>query len=335
MIHSSRRAVEQRTELQGKTLDARDRSNTTSIYLSAMAIWFLSSTFSAVAQDSVAPFVGRWDLTLTSPEGSRPSWIGVSSDKGQTKVILVGVTDHATQLKQAKGCNGELIFVSPKDEEGFAADTTFTLKLLGKDLNGTATNSEKKWTVTGKRAPSLTNDRVKGWGKAVTLFDGRDLNGWTLADPSKPSWKVENGTLVSTGHGSELIGIPKFKNFKLHLEFNLGHQSNSGAYLRSRYEVQIETDSISEPPSHHTGGVYGFLDPNPEQPRVAYQWQTFDITFIGRIVTVVQDGITVIDHREIPGIIGGALDSNEGPIYLQGSQAGRVAFHKTVVTPAL
>jgi hypothetical protein len=303
-----------------------------------MALWLLSPVVRVIAQDSVAPFAGRWDLTLTATEGSLPSWIEVTSDHGQLKLIFVGPTDHATQLKQAEVRNGELTFLSPKGEEGFAADTVFTLKLLGERLKGTATNSEKTWVVTGKRAPALTGETIKGWGKTVTLFDGRDLKSWKLADPSKPNWTVENGTLVKTGHGSELISIPQFRNFKLHLEFNAGPQSNSGIYLRGRYEVQIETDSISEPQSHHTGGVYGFLNPNPKQPRVADRWQTFDITLIGRTVTVVQNGITVIDHAEIPGITGGALDSNEGmpgPIYLQGSEEGRVAFRNITVTPAL
>jgi hypothetical protein len=333
-----RRTAAQAAAQQGKTCRARNRSNTLSICISVMALWLLLPAVKAVAQDRVAPFGGRWDLTLTATEGSLPSWIDVSSEHRQLKLILVGPTDHATQLKQAEVRNGELTFVSPKGEEGFAIDTAFTLKLVGDSLSGRATNTEKTWMVAGKRAPALTAEAVKGWGKAVTLFDGRDLNGWKLADPGRPNWTVENGTLVKTGHGSELIGIPQFRNFKLHLEFNVGPQSNSGVYLRGRYEVQIETDSISEPPSHHTGGVYGFLDPNPEQPRVADRWQTYDITFIGRNVTIVQNGITVIDHAEIPGITGGALDSNEGtpgPIYLQGSEEGRVAFRNITVTPAL
>jgi hypothetical protein len=52
---------------------------------------------------------------------------------------------------------------------------------------------------------------------------------------------------------------------------------------------------------------------------------------------VVQDGQTIIAHQEIPGITGGALDSHEelpGPIYLQGSEQGRVAFRNIVITPA-
>jgi hypothetical protein len=69
-----------------------------------------------------------------------------------------------------------------------------------------------------------------------------------------------------------------------------------------------------------TGGVYGFLAASPEQPRKPGEWQTYDITLVGRVVTVVQNGRTIIDKQEIPGITGGALDSHEalpGPIYLQ------------------
>ena len=100
----------------------------------------------------------------------------------------------------------------------------------------------------------------------------------------------------------------------------------------------METDSIAEPPSHHIGGVYGFLAATPELPRKPGKWQSFDITLVGRRVTVVQDGQTIIDNQEIPGITGGALDSHEelsGPIYLQGSEKCHVAYRRIVITPAL
>jgi hypothetical protein len=291
----------------------------------------------SAAHDPVLPYIGRWDLTLFSPDEKLPSWIEVSEPEGHLSVVFVGVTDHATPMK-AKITGGELTFTSPKGEEGFPLDTTYTLKPEGKELRGTVSNAAKRWSLVGKRAPALVHTAAVQWGKAVTLFDGRDFAGWRFSDPKAAgSWKVEDGTLVSNGHGSEIISIPEFEDFRLHLEFNAGPTSNSGIFLRGRYEVQIETDSASEPPSHHTGGIYGFLDPTPEQPRMADKWQSFDITFIGRVVTVVQNGITIIDHKEIPGITGGAMDSNEGlpgPIYLQGSESGRVAFRNIVVTPA-
>ena len=107
--------------------------------------------------------------------------------------------------------------------------------------------------------------------------------------------------------------------------------------MRGRYEVQIEDNSIQEPPSHHTGGVYGFIAPSPELPRKPGEWQTFDITLIGRMITVVQNGKTIIENHEIPGITGGALDSHEespGPIYLQGSEDNHDAYRNFVITPA-
>lgn len=296
------------------------------------------SALSLMAQDSTQPFLGRWDLTLTNQSGALPSWIDVSEDQGQVKVLFVGLTDHATALKQAEVKDGKLIFVSPKGESGFPADTTYTVERKGGRLAGTVANSEQKWSLSGRRAPALRGHTVAEWGKPIRLFNGKNFSGWRFKDPANAAnWQVVDGTLVHNGHGTEIISIPKFKDFKLHLEFNCGQKSNSGVYLRGRYEVQIETDSEAEAPSHHTGGVYGFLNPVPEQPRVADKWQTFDITFIGRYVTVVQNGITVIDNKEIPGITGGALDSNEGapgPIYLQGSEEGRVAFRNIIVTPA-
>jgi hypothetical protein len=54
------------------------------------------------------------------------------------------------------------------------------------------------------------------------------------------------------------------------------------------------------------------------------------------MITVIQNGKTIINNQEIPGITGGALDSQEGlpgPIYLQGSEKGRVAFRSIVITP--
>ena len=269
-----------------------------------VAIGIGAFVFALNAQDGKGAFSGRWDLTLKGSSKDLPSWIEVSEDQGQLKVVLVGPTDHATPLKQAAIKNGELEFVSPKNESGFDADTTYKAKLAGGRLVGTVTNAHHSWQLLGQRAPVLGAKKNPQWGTPVKLFNGKDLAGWRLSDPSKKSWAVVDGNLVSNGRGSELIGIPKFFDFKLHLEFNAGHNSNSGVFLRGRYEVQIETESAAEPPSHHTGGVYGFLDPIPEQPRKADEWQSFDITLVGRTVTVVQNGVTVIDHKEIAGITG-------------------------------
>jgi len=284
-------------------------------------------------------FLGRWDLTLKAPDREYPSWLDISRDSGLLKAQMVGRWGNARPLPRVEISNGKLTFVSPKEEESSKADLVFEAKLVDGDLAGTVNGPDgNQWSWTGRRAPSLKRSGTPQWGKPVKLFNGKDLTGWRQDKPNPSArWKVENGTLVSPGHGPELINNSKFEDFKLHLEFNVGKDANSGVYLRGRYEVQIETDSVQEPPSHHTGGVYGFIAPSPELPRQPAEWQTFDITLVGRTVTVVQNGRTVIDHKEIPGITGGALDSHEGqpgPIYLQGSEAGQVAYRNIVLTPA-
>jgi len=284
-------------------------------------------------------FLGRWDLTLKAPDREYPSWLELREENGQLKAEMVGRWGNARPLPSAELSNGHLKFVSPKAEEDSKSDLVFEGALRGKILSGTLNGPDgKTWQWTGRRAPSLKRATSPKWAAPIPLFNGKDLTGWHEDKPgTSPAWKVENGMLITPGNGPELINNSKFEDFQLHVEFNCGPESNSGIYLRGRYEVQIETESASEPPSHHTGGVYGFLAPTPELPRKPGEWQTFDITLLGRIVTVVQNGQTVIDHKEIPGITGGALDSHEelpGPIYLQGSEKGHVQFRSIVITPA-
>jgi 3-keto-disaccharide hydrolase len=288
---------------------------------------------------SVHSFLGRWDLTLKTPLREYPSWLEINQEDGQLRARMVSRWGHARPLPKVDISNGRITFVSPKEEEDRKDDMVFEGKLSGKELVGTTTGPDgTPWQWTGERAPSLRRTSAPKWGKPTQLFNGRDLSGWKASDPkATPTWTVENGTLVSPGHGPELISNSKFEDFKLHVEFNCAPGSNSGVYLRGRYELQIEDDPEPEGPTMRTGGVYGFLAPSPEQPRRPGEWQTYDITLVGRVVTVVQNGQTIIDKQEIPGITGGALDSHEalpGPIYLQGSEAGHVAFRNITITPA-
>jgi len=225
-------------------------------------------------------------------------------------------------------------------EEGRKDDMVFTAKLEGESLVGQTTGPDgTPWKFRGERAPSLARSGTPHWGKPVTLFDGKDLAGWHLSDAkAAQTWKVENGSLVSLGNGAELVTDRKFEDFKLHIEFKVSPGANSGVYLRGRYEVQVEHDSHPEAAERSLGGVYGFLAPSPMPAHTPDIWRTYDITLIGRHVTVVLDGTTIIKDQEIPGVTGGALDTREGepgPLYLQGSENGRVEFRHVQITPAV
>ena len=128
----------------------------------------------------------------------------------------------------------------------------------------------------------------------------------------------------------------KFVDFKLHLDVNVPPKGNSGIYLRGRHEVQVQDDFGNDPHSRRMGGIYGQVTPTSLPAKPAGQWQTFDITLIGRRVTVVLNGVVIIDHQEIPGITGGALDSDEaapGPLMLQGDHGG-IRYRNITIQPA-
>lgn len=307
----------------------------------ALAALFSVSAFAQAKKSEPAspkPYLGRWDLTLKAPDRLYPSWLEITETDGKLTAQFTGRWGNARPLPKVELADGRFTFVSPKEEEDSKADLVFVGKLTGATLTGTVNAPDgSTWSWTGKKAPSLKRTKAPVWGKPIPLFNGKDLTGWKMDNPnSDKPWKVVDGLLVSPGHGTEIINDRKFQDFKLHVEFNCPENANSGVYLRGRYEVQIETNSIQEPPSHHMGGVYGFFAPNPELPRTPGEWQTYDITFIGRTITVVQNGKTIIDQQEIPGLTGGALDSQEelpGPIYLQGSEDGHVSFRSIVITP--
>ncbi len=136
--------------------------------------------------------------------------------------------------------------------------------------------------------------------------------------------------------GANLITDQKFNDFKLHAEFRIPKGSNSGVYLRGRYEVQVTDGKGLEPSYGELGGVYGFIAPSEMVAKEPGEWQSFDVTLIGRMITLDVNGKRVITNQEIPGITGGALDSNEGepgPLYIQGDH-GPVEYRNIVITPA-
>jgi hypothetical protein len=160
------------------------------------------------------------------------------------------------------------------------------------------------------------------------------MEGWHAMGANQ--WLVEAGVLRSPKSGSNLVTDRSFTDFKLHIEFRYPKGSNSGVYLRGRYEVQIEDSKGLEPLIDRFSSVYGFLPPNEMAAKSAGEWQSYDITLVGRTVTVVANGKTVICSQEIPGITGGAINSKEGepgPILIQGDH-GPVEFRNIVITPA-
>jgi hypothetical protein len=284
------------------------------------------------------PVLGRWDITVQGAQGPYPSWVEVMLRK-ETELMArfvgrVGSNRHASEVTYR---DGELTVRIPVQYEANKSDLVFKGRIVGNQLEGT-TEDERgttvKWTAT--RAPVLQRSAQPKWGTPIELVNGKDLSGWRLRETTRGRcWQVADGALTNTPPCIDLISERAFTDFKLHVEFNIVPKSNSGIYLRGRYEVQIQDDEGRVPDSLRMGGVYGFLRPAATAALAPGEWQTYDISLVGRRVTVVLNRRTLIEDSEIPGITGGALDSNEGapgPILLQGDH-GKVAFRRVTVTP--
>lgn len=301
-----------------------------------MAFSFLT-ILGVCAQTASGP-VGRWDMTIQAPDGAYPSWLEVSKEQGTLTGRFVGRFGSARPVPKLEVNGNNLSFSLPVQFEKQSKELVFKGRLKGNKLEGTTESPDGKITPwTAVRAPALRTPTQPRWGNPVELFNGRDLTGWRLRSPKSPNcWSVENGAMTNGVPCVDIISEQKFMDFKLHVEFNIAEKSNSGIYLRGRYEIQLLDDFAKPPSSHGMGSVYGFITPSSNPAKKAGEWQTFDITFLGRSVTVVLNGQTLINNQEISGITGGALDSDEGapgPIMLQGDH-GKIAFRKITVTPA-
>jgi hypothetical protein len=301
---------------------------------------------------------GCWDIRVhenrveefNEPGGARPRawWLKIEgADTAAPKGEFVSAfSGNLNPIEEISIRGNELVFgFRPKQRligggEGGTRHLVYRARLVGDRLEGTyevegQNQPPTKWT--GVRAPVIPDKDDGTWRESETLalFNGRDLSGWHPVVPEREaSWSARNGVLIATGRGSDLISDKKSWNFKLHLEYKLPPGSNSGIGLRARYEVQI-MDGYGQPPdSHSTGALYSRIAPSENASKPAGEWQIYDIRLVGRQVTIVLNGKTVIDKGEIEGLTAIASDPNEGEpgaLILQGDH-GRVEFRNILMT---
>jgi hypothetical protein len=319
-----------------------------------LAVTFVVVALVAVAQQGKSPYAGRWDLTVTTPEATYPSWLEVT-EKGDGLEARAQEREGSVHPAAAK-LEGDRLIITVQQAaaarpaaEGKAAAPAreaFVWELSAK--GGKLSGVQKRGTAeTGKvaavRAPALDRQAPKAWKDPEPLFDGKSLDGWsTLNHTQKKTanenhWAVKDGLLVNEAEGHNIVSKRKFDDFKLHVEFNMDPGANSGVYLRGRYECQMPPPGSRRPgaPAPAAGGrgpgyaIYGFVQAKEPAPCTLGEWCSYDITLVGRRVTLAVNGVTLVENQEIPGITGGALDSHEGepgPIYFQGDHTGGIRY---------
>jgi len=270
------------------------------------------------------PVVGRWDLTLTASDGRRlPSWLEVQVSGNHVLVgRYVSVVGSARPVSRMEFAHDTLRFSIPSQWESGPNDLQLEAVLAGNALSGAAIMPDgTRLPLTGVRAPALHGTRIVQWARPVRLLKGVDLAGWHPLPGGESAWQMVAGVLTNAKAGANLATDASYGDFKLHVEFRYPTGGNSGIYLRGRYEVQIEDPSLGVVATEGLGAIYGFIAPNEQAAKAAGEWNSYDITLVGRLLTVVLNGLEVIARQNTPGPTGGALDSDEGkpgPIFLQG-----------------
>jgi hypothetical protein len=141
----------------------------------------------------------------------------------------------------------------------------------------------------------------------VSVFNGRDLTGWTGA---VDGYEVRDGAIVcKAGAGGTLFTRGVYRNFVVRLEFRLPPAGNNGLAIRypgqgdSAYvgmtELQVLDDTDPKyanlDPRQAHGSAYGMVAATRGHLKPVGEWNEQEVTVRGSTITVVLNGATILD----------------------------------------
>ncbi|MEM1443398.1 MAG: DUF1080 domain-containing protein [Verrucomicrobiota bacterium] len=302
--------------------------------------------------------MGDWSLTLTSGE---PTWMSVYEEDGKAMVrmrVYVG-PEGPYEIASVEGDTIRFALKPKRVRKGSDEwiDQEVTAGMVDGVLSGQLVRTPRDGSegevidFTGKRIPPMPTSppdlsKVR-FGQPVSLFNGKDLTGWRPYEKDKINgWSVEDGLLVNstpktdfsaTGDHANLRTEAVFEDFWLHIEFLIEADRNSGVYLRGMYEAQVVDRDSRMQGLQGVGAIFSRIAPAVNAGRPPGEWQTYDITLVDRHVTVILNGVKVIDNEPVAGPTGGAINTDPmapGPIYLQGDHTA-VKYRDIYLAPVI
>jgi len=209
------------------------------------------------------------------------------------------------------------------------------------------------------------------YGDAFLLFNGKDLNDWSVKSGKGQSrWVVgtakmsaENPKmLVNAGGAGEMINLAakhgdsldifskeKFGDGRIELQVMVPQGSNSGIYVMGEYEIQVlDSWGRTKMTGGDMGAVYGASPPAVNASKKPGQWQSYVIDFKApkfdsarnkkekaQLLKVELNGQVLheklIMDKQTPGGVDGK-EAPRGPLMFQGNH-GPVAYRSIVVKP--
>ena len=178
--------------------------------------------------------------------------------------------------------------------------------------------------------PEVAEAMVRASQESVSIFNGRDLDGWTIHGTEL--WYVEDGELICASGPDAQYGYLRtdatYTDFELTLEFKQEADGNSGVFFRSTLDGVIITGWQAEvaPPGLFSGGIYesygrGWLiQPEPEKDSALRmgEWNAMRIRVVGSRVTTWLNGTEMID------LVDEKIGASTGHIALQIHDGGGI-----------
>ncbi len=292
-----------------------------------------------ISPDQTAPFLGTWFLDFKDGYGG---WLEVAKNQEGLVAHLMWRVGSAKPLGKVAVVGDSLVLTRHRNGK----KTNYIVTVNNENITVTSESSNE--IGQGRKCPPMPprpNLSKVRFGKPITLFNGRDLSGWQLQPPSaKNGWRVEHGEMVNATPKSDFSAYGEFGNLrttrefgdcKVHIEFNIGKERNSGVYVRGLYEAQVVDRDSQMQGINGPGSIFGRIPPTTNAGLPGGQWQTYELTLVDRHMTVRLNGKLVIDNQPVQGATGGALFGDvmrDGPLYLQGDHTS-VRYRNVQLSP--
>ena len=162
------------------------------------------------------PFVGRWDITITTPKDSYPDWMELIEKDGKLDGRIQPRGGAVRPIASATMNGSRLSVTQSGTPGGHMGPCGRRRKLSG---------TQKRGDTDGESAASVPEARPKmpkAWTKPEPLFNGKDLTGWQPCEESARNshWVVKDGVSGQRSKGREHSDQQNFQDFKLHIEVN-------------------------------------------------------------------------------------------------------------------